>query len=74
MNKDFAGRLDRVTPPGQTQGLPGTPADTLVGDPSDEVRARRRRTQRLVLLTFSFVTLFSLVGMIITRAVEITSL
>ncbi|MBE9635632.1 hypothetical protein [Salipiger mangrovisoli] len=74
MNEDFARHLDTASRTAPAEGLRVAQGDRTVHGPSDDTRARRRRTQRLVLLSLSVVTLFSLAGMIITRAMEIASL
>ena len=74
MNKDFAGRSETASRPNAVRNFAAEPGTPFAAYPEDEPRARRRRVQRLVLLSFSLVTLLSLAGMIITRAMEIASL
>lgn len=75
MNENFTDRFDSFSGQGHAQDLSARPGESVEADVSDGDRvARRRRTQRLALLGFSIITLFSLVGMIITRAMEIASL
>ncbi|AWI83272.1 hypothetical protein CEW88_06090 [Alloyangia pacifica] len=74
MNKDFAGRSETASRPNAVRNFAAEPGTPFAAYPEDDARARRRRVQRLVLLSFSLVTLLSLAGMIITRAMEIASL
>ncbi|WP_353471916.1 hypothetical protein PVT71_11460 [Salipiger sp. H15] len=74
MNRNFAGRPRKGSRQAQAQHLSAAARDDLPAETPPENRERRRRTQRLVLLGLSIVTLFSLAGMIITRAMEIASL
>lgn len=71
MNRNFAGRLEQASRQIQAQALSASLAEELSADRRRHDRARRRR---LMLLGFSIVTLFSLAGMIITRAMEIAAL
>ncbi|MCA0940540.1 hypothetical protein CLG85_024190 [Yangia mangrovi] len=74
MNKDFTGRSGTASRPYQARSVATEPGTRFAAHPEEDSRARRRRVQRLALLSFSLVTLLSLAGMIITRAMEIASL